>query len=372
MGAARPRTPPASRPRAREELGRYWNRLPDFLAELRADAGASSSAPPTQQIPTLRRLRARGARAGPLPARRRAVRARVARLDRAPWARPPTPATSASDRVARRRSPSCAGWPSSRRAWASRCASSSRRSTTASARSRTTPRPRTGRRPRPTRPPTRTGQGFTGMEALWNYVYFQTLGINGFDEIGPPAADRAVQPGALLALRGEADRGRDQGVLLVARPEPAGRDHRPSPSPRSAARGQATQRKPREREPVAKRPDGASDRPPAAPKTGSATASPRSSCPPQVKELLDRLRQAAADGTPPLPLDGAASSAGPQLADRTAPRLPARAMSRRRRHPALVASPVLVGAVTVLVALIVGLPRLQRQQRACRSCPPTT
>ena len=28
------------------------------------------------------------------------------------------------------------------------------------------------------------GQGFTGMEAFWNYAYWQTLAINPFDSVG--------------------------------------------------------------------------------------------------------------------------------------------------------------------------------------------
>ena len=38
--------------------------------------------------------------------------------------------------------------------------------------------------PAPDKTAYKKGQGFTGMEAFWNYVYYQTLGINAFDEFG--------------------------------------------------------------------------------------------------------------------------------------------------------------------------------------------
>ena len=37
--------------------------------------------------------------------------------------------------------------------------------------------------PAPDKTAARDGEGFTGMEALLNYVYWQTLGINGFDQV---------------------------------------------------------------------------------------------------------------------------------------------------------------------------------------------
>jgi ABC-type transporter Mla subunit MlaD len=37
--------------------------------------------------------------------------------------------------------------------------------------------------PAPDKTAYRSGQGFTGMEAFWNYLYWQTQAINGFDEV---------------------------------------------------------------------------------------------------------------------------------------------------------------------------------------------
>jgi hypothetical protein len=38
--------------------------------------------------------------------------------------------------------------------------------------------------PAPDKTAYRQGQGFTGMESFWNYIYWQTLGINAYDEFG--------------------------------------------------------------------------------------------------------------------------------------------------------------------------------------------
>jgi ABC-type transporter Mla subunit MlaD len=38
--------------------------------------------------------------------------------------------------------------------------------------------------PAPDKTAYREGQGFTGLEAVWNYIYYQTLAINVFDDIG--------------------------------------------------------------------------------------------------------------------------------------------------------------------------------------------
>jgi virulence factor Mce-like protein len=38
--------------------------------------------------------------------------------------------------------------------------------------------------PAPDKTAYKDGQGFTGLESVWNYIYWQTLGINPFDDIG--------------------------------------------------------------------------------------------------------------------------------------------------------------------------------------------
>ena len=92
-GRTRPRTRRASRPRRSEELGRYWNRLPDFLAELEPTM-AELEAHRRRADPHAAQPPARRPRAGALPhASRSRSRARAAARSRRS-ARPPTPATA--------------------------------------------------------------------------------------------------------------------------------------------------------------------------------------------------------------------------------------------------------------------------------------
>ena len=80
---------------------------------------------------------------------------------------------------------SCASSPRTRPASPSRCASSSRRSTTASGRwSRTAARRATGPPAGDKTHTTSSRAGFTGMEAIWNYFYWQTLSTNALDDVG--------------------------------------------------------------------------------------------------------------------------------------------------------------------------------------------
>ena len=83
------------------------------------------------------------------------------------------------------------------------------------------------------------GKGFSGLEALLQYVFNQTLAINTFGPFGHMlAVDAFVEPD-VLAVRDARDdrrepqdvRGRVPPVLLVARPEPAGRQRDRSVEP---------------------------------------------------------------------------------------------------------------------------------------------
>jgi len=70
---------------------------------------------------------------------------------------------------------------------------------------------------------TSSRSGFTGMEAIWNFFYWQTLSTNALEQRGArAAADRAREP--VLALRGQADQGADRHLQRVPRPDTAGRD----------------------------------------------------------------------------------------------------------------------------------------------------
>jgi hypothetical protein len=47
--------------------------------------------------------------------------------------------------------------------------------------------------PAPDKTAYREGQGFTGMEAFWNYIFWQALGTNAFDDVSHLLRIAAVQ-----------------------------------------------------------------------------------------------------------------------------------------------------------------------------------
>ena len=79
--------------------------------------------------------------------------------------------------------------------------------------------------------------GFTGMEAIWNYFYWQALGTNALDDVGHVLRLGVIDPTRLPHLR-EQRRGRRLDELQpVARPDAAGRDDaRPDREPRPPRR----------------------------------------------------------------------------------------------------------------------------------------
>ena len=164
----------------REQLGRYWNRLPEFLAELEPTM-AELERTAERQMPTLRKL------GGAAPELERFLRsavpfARESRESIDDSAAPPTPAARPCARRARR-SPS---WRAGGRGAAPgkplrqflQTIDDRRRST------ENDPAGRAAAPPAPDKTAYGQGQGFTGMEAFWNYIYWQTLGINAFDDFG--------------------------------------------------------------------------------------------------------------------------------------------------------------------------------------------
>jgi ABC-type transporter Mla subunit MlaD len=164
-----------------EELGRYWNRLPVFLRELEPTM-AQLERTADRQIPTLRRLR----EAAP------ELTAFLTEIE--PFARSSRGSISALGEAAE----------------TGREALRQSREEIAELRELSTNAPRLGKplrqflqtiddRVRSTEhdpqaeqaappPPDKTayqaGRGFTGMEAFWNYIYYQTLAINPIDELG--------------------------------------------------------------------------------------------------------------------------------------------------------------------------------------------
>jgi ABC-type transporter Mla subunit MlaD len=164
-----------------ERLGRYWNRLPDFLRELEptmAELGATAE----RQIPTLRKL---GRAAPELDAFLRATE---------PFARSSHGSiddlgdAAEAGRGAIRESRQEVRTLRSLSSFAPRLAKPLRQFLQAlDDRRRSTehdPQAEGVAPPAPDKTAYRSGQGFTGMEALWNYFYYQTLAINAFDEFG--------------------------------------------------------------------------------------------------------------------------------------------------------------------------------------------
>ena len=90
---------------------------------------------------------------------------------------------------------------------------------------------------------------FTGLEAIWNYPFWQTLSVNMFDGDGAHRAPRPAARRGLLAVPEQPVAGRHRQVQPVARPRPAGHhDARPDrPGGAGAARVLAESGKPAER-----------------------------------------------------------------------------------------------------------------------------
>jgi ABC-type transporter Mla subunit MlaD len=164
-----------------ERLARYWNRLPEFLGELEPTM-AELSQTAQRQIPTLRKL------GGAAPELERFLRSAV------PFARESRESIDDLGRTAD------AGYAAVREAReevaelaelsgeAPRLAKPLRQFLQAidDRRRSTEDDPLAGQvaPPAPDKTAYQQGQGFTGMEAFWNYIYYQTLGINAFDEFG--------------------------------------------------------------------------------------------------------------------------------------------------------------------------------------------
>jgi phospholipid/cholesterol/gamma-HCH transport system substrate-binding protein len=139
--------------------------------------------------------------------------------------------------------------------------------------------------PKPDKTAYKKGQGFTGMEALLNYVYYQTLGINLFDEVSHILRIVAVQNSCIpYNSKPTAEQRKNCGSLLgphqpgVTDPDPTEGGAAAAAARRGAAgRGGRLERR------------GAGE-PEAPPLPGQRDISkPQISLPPNVRELLDEL-----------------------------------------------------------------------------------
>ena len=163
-----------------EQLGRYWERLPDFLAELRPTM-VELEKTATAQIPTLRKL------GGAAPELERFLRAAE------PFARETRGAldplgdlavagssaiTESREEIRELRELAAFAPRLGKRLRQFLQAIDDRRRSTENE-----PPARALAPPAPDKTAYKDGQGHTGMEAFWNYIYFQTLAVNSHDEI---------------------------------------------------------------------------------------------------------------------------------------------------------------------------------------------
>ena len=164
-----------------ERLGRYWNRLPEFLTELEPTM-AELSQTAERQVPTLRKL------GNAAPELERFLRSAV------PFARESRESiddlgrmadtgkaavTEAKEEVAElaELSTEAPRLAKPLRQFLQTIDDRARSTDNDALAGETAP-------PAPDKTAFREGRGFTGMESFWNYVYWQTLGINAFDEFG--------------------------------------------------------------------------------------------------------------------------------------------------------------------------------------------
>ena len=265
-----------------EELGRYWSRLPDFLAELEPTM-AELERTADQQIPTLRSLE----RAAPELERflrvaepfARETRGSVTALGEA------TDAGNSALRESRQEIAELRRLA----AYAPRLGKPLRQFLQAIDDRRRSiendPQAADRAPPAPDKTAYKKGQGYTGMEALWNYIYFQTLGINAFDEVGHVLRIVLFNQGPCVPYMANPTEEQIKECNSWLGPNQPGVGNQPEPKPASARESE-----PRKR--AAKR-DGA-----AAPESGrDAPAAPEKQkpieppikVPPQIQDLLDRL-----------------------------------------------------------------------------------
>ena len=164
-----------------EQLGRYWNRFPEFLRELEPTL-AELERTADAQIPTLRSLQ----RAAPELERflrtaqpfARNSRGSVRALGEATVAGSAAIDESRQEVRQLRRLAEYAPRLGKPLRQLLQALDDRRRST------ENDPAARDVAPPAPDKTAYTPGRGFTGMEALWNYIYFQTLAINATDELG--------------------------------------------------------------------------------------------------------------------------------------------------------------------------------------------
>jgi phospholipid/cholesterol/gamma-HCH transport system substrate-binding protein len=285
-----------------EELARYWNRLPTFLEELEptmAELGRTAE----RQIPTLRKL---GGAAPELEAflRRAETFARASRgsiddLGSAASAGRSAIRESRNEIKELRRLAVFAPRLGKPLRQLLQTIDDRRRSTEADPlAAETSPRP-------PDKTAYKAGQGFTGMEALLNYVYYQTLGINAFDEFGHLLRIVAFAAGPCSSYSANPDKETiDECKSWLGPTQPGVTTPDPTAGGKLAARERAERRKSTKKQRERHRGAGEPEAPPTPGETDKSK--PHDLVPKDVQDLLRRL------GLPPVPNPGVPKL--PQLA----------------------------------------------------------
>ena len=292
-----------------EELARYWNRLPTFLRELEptmVQLGRTAD----RQIPTLRRLREAAPKLTDffteIEPFARSSRGSLAALgDAADTGREALRESKEEIKELRELSVNAPKLGKPLRQLLQ----------TVDDRDRyTTPDP-TAQAAAPPAPDktawTKDGQGFTGMEALWNYIYFQALGINALDDLGHVLRITAFTGDACAPYSANPTQAQVDQCASYLGPYQPGVLGQPDPTRDGTAAAALRDRVRPQTRAERKRPRGQGDFA-APPDPGKPDPSkPRIVLPDQIQELIDRL-----NGTLP-PLE---TPRLPDLGDGASPR----------------------------------------------------
>lgn len=270
-----------------DRLGRYWNRLPEFLTELEPTM-AELSLTAQRQVPTLRKL---GEAA---PELERFLRSAV------PFARESRQSiddlgeAAVAGRSAFREAREEVAELAELSGEAPRLAKPLRQFLqTIDDRSRSTdndPLAAQVAPPAPDKTAYRQGRGFTGMESFWNYIYWQTLGINAFDEFGHLLRIVAFTGGPCSPYAANPSQKQVSECASWLGPTQPGVLGQPDPTEKAEASGFESAA--RQDQPAAGEDRGAGEPRATSPLPGQRDISrPQVTLPEDVQRLLDRLRQ---------------------------------------------------------------------------------
>lgn len=167
--------------------------------------------------------------------------------------------------------------------------------------------------PAPDKTAYKQGQGFTGMEALWNYIYYQTLAINPFDQLGHVLRIVAIQNNCAAYATKPTPEQRAKCSSGLGPYAPGVADPDPSQDASVKETEERERRAARRGEPVPRLIGRGPGEPKAPPTPGKPDLSkPQIVLPPELQQLLDSLPKGLDDVPKTLP-DLGSRSAEPLL-----------------------------------------------------------